>query len=203
MNTICHTYSGLIDPFAARAEHVSVEDIAHHLAMLPRYGGAAPAFYSVAQHAVRVAHLVERISGDSLAALLALHHDSAEAYIGDQRSPIKQALHIATDDGLVPFETFEVRILNAILRSFGLPSATDPEQRERWDLVDAADKAMLRVELRGLFGEPCDLTDLEKTIRSVDRPEIVVSECLSWQVAKGVFLGHHKRLMKAVKAARA
>ena len=202
MNTICRTYSGMFDPFSPCIEDIAVEDIAHQLAMHPRYGGAVPCFYSVAQHAVRVAHLVERISGDSLAALLALHHDSAEAYIGDQRSPIKRALHVATDDGLVPFSAFEFRILNTILRSFGLPSATDPEQRERWDLVDAADASMLRIELRGLFGEACDPTDLEKMIRAVDRPEISHTECMSWQIAKGVFLGHHKRLMKAVKAER-
>ena len=46
------------------------------------------------------------------------------------------------------------------------------------------------------------LTDLIAATRAVDRPEISQTECLSWQVAKGVFLVHHKRLMKAVEAER-
>jgi hypothetical protein len=202
MNTICHTYTGLVDPFNFVADHVQTEDIAHHLAMIGRYGGACPVFYSVAQHAVRVAHLVERISGDPVTTLMALHHDSAEAYIGDQRSPIKHALHVATDSGLVPFDSFEIQLLNTILRRYGLPSTTDPNQRERWDLIEAADATMLRVELRGLFDESQQPTDLEKTIPPLYRPEITRPECASWVMAKSLFLGHHNRLMNAISKMR-
>lgn len=71
-------------PLDPRPEDFSIEDIAHHLAMICRYGGATRYFYSVAEHSV----LVSRHVPPHLA-LHGLLHDMAEAVVGDTIRPIK------------------------------------------------------------------------------------------------------------------
>jgi hypothetical protein len=71
-------------PCDPRPEDVCLEDIAHHLALMCRFGGACRVFYSVAEHSVRVAELVwDRTNGDREAALAGLLHDASEAYLVD------------------------------------------------------------------------------------------------------------------------
>lgn len=64
-----------------------INDIAHHLAMICRFGGATDEFYSVAQHSVIVSRYVEKEY--QFAALL---HDASEAYLGDMVEPLKMLL---------------------------------------------------------------------------------------------------------------
>jgi hypothetical protein len=80
---------------APRAADVSVEDIAHHLSMVCRFGGAVTTFYSVAEHAVRVSRLVEEIKGTPQDIFWGLNHDDSEAYLGDIVWPLKQAIEMA------------------------------------------------------------------------------------------------------------
>lgn len=76
-----------LDP---RAEDFDIEDAAHALSRICRYGGHVPGdnIYSVAQHSVYVAQCVSETRPDL--ALSALLHDAAEAYIGDVIRPIKR-----------------------------------------------------------------------------------------------------------------
>lgn len=66
-----------------------LEDIAHHLATISRYGGAAIYPYSVAQHSVALAYAIWEETHDPILVLDALFHDAEEAYTGDLRTPIK------------------------------------------------------------------------------------------------------------------
>lgn len=71
-------------PLDPRPEDFSPEDIAHHLSMICRYGGATRFFYSVAEHSEIVSrHVPEEF------AFHALLHDAAEAIVGDTIKPIK------------------------------------------------------------------------------------------------------------------
>lgn len=77
-----------------------ISDIAHSLGMLCRYNGHCKEFYSVADHAVMVAEIMEYLEiGDPLEGLL---HDATEAYLSDVPAPIKRILDdIRNVDGLL------------------------------------------------------------------------------------------------------
>lgn len=71
-------------PLDPRPHDFSIVDIAHHLSMICRYGGATRFFYSVAEHSEIVSrHVPEDF------AMHALIHDAAEAVVGDTIHPLK------------------------------------------------------------------------------------------------------------------
>lgn len=74
-------------PLDPRPEEVFIEDIAHALSLLCRYGGHCVRFYSVAEHCVLMADAAPL--GLARAALL---HDASEAYLSDVIRPIKRYL---------------------------------------------------------------------------------------------------------------
>ncbi len=101
------TYSGnMIDPLALSFDGLDVKDVAHALSNLCRYAGHVHPFYSVAQHALHVSHVAERLAREQLAAarmapaevsvlaagvaLQGLHHDDAEGLgLGDVVGTVK------------------------------------------------------------------------------------------------------------------
>jgi 5'-deoxynucleotidase YfbR-like HD superfamily hydrolase len=83
------TNSGrMVDLLNPTPEDVCLEDIAHHLARVCRFGGAVDRYYSVASHSVYVAANIVTDSRELQRA--ALLHDAAEAYLGDMVSGLKQ-----------------------------------------------------------------------------------------------------------------
>lgn len=85
------TYTGKkVNPLKLKMEDICLVDIAHALSLICRYNGHCRTLYSVADHSIRVAWMLEG-SGWELAALM---HDSAEAYFGDVIRPLK---HIFPD----------------------------------------------------------------------------------------------------------
>jgi hypothetical protein len=121
------TYTGRqFWPLDPRPGEVAIEDIAHALSQLCRYGGHTTRFYSVAEHSVHLSRFVPR--ADALAALL---HDAAEAYLVDVPRPIKASLS--------EYRTIESGIMAAIGRRFGLPLEMPAS-------VEAADYAILTDE---------------------------------------------------------
>lgn len=94
-------------------EQVVLEDVALALSRACRYGGHTRRFYSVAEHCCLMSDWVlEQPWGDPMKALVALHHDDAEAYIGDLPRPAKQ--------NMPQFKAVEERIDEAVARRFGL-----------------------------------------------------------------------------------
>lgn len=82
------TISGrMVSLLSPRPQDVQIDDIAHALSKICRFGGHTPYHMSVAQHSVLVSRLVQ-----PELALLALLHDSTEAYVGDVVSPLKHNL---------------------------------------------------------------------------------------------------------------
>lgn len=126
------TYSGLrFDPLSPRPEAVSGLDIAHALSNLCRFNGHCLSFYSVAQHSVLVAGLLE---GEE--ARIGLLHDATEVYVADVPRPIKP--HLANYDAI------EESVWKAVAARFALSVAMPPSVRH-------ADLRLLATERRDLM----------------------------------------------------
>jgi 5'-deoxynucleotidase YfbR-like HD superfamily hydrolase len=139
--TWIQTYLGLaLDLDAPRVDQIEIEDIAHALSNVCRYNGHCAWHYSVAQHSVYVAELV-RATAPELA-LVGLLHDSAEAYIGDWSSPLKQVFRRIAVDVL--------DIEHNIERVIGARYGVDLVSRNK--LIKLADLITLADEKAALFG---------------------------------------------------
>jgi hypothetical protein len=86
---LIRTYSGkYVNPFNIREEDICIEDIAHALSLLCRFGGHCKKFYSVAEHSLLVSEIL--MGGEF--AFEGLMHDASEAYLVDMPSPIKELM---------------------------------------------------------------------------------------------------------------
>lgn len=111
----------LLDPSPS---DIAIEDIAHGLARVARWNGQTVGdhAFSVAQHALLVEVILTAIDpgADTRWRLAALLHDAPEYVIGDLISPFKAAVGL-------DYKAFELRLLDAIHRRFGLPVPLPPE----------------------------------------------------------------------------
>lgn len=133
-------------PLDPRVEEVHLEDIVLALSQICRFGGSTSRFYSVAQHSVWVARRVARTHPHLV--MQALLHDAAEAYLGDQRRPIKSSLRLRFPDGYESFEGVERHVHAVILRAMGVR----PSNSSEWHVIVAADEEALATEARDLLG---------------------------------------------------
>jgi uncharacterized protein len=134
------THSGrLVDFLRPKPEDISIEDIAHHLAQVNRFGGAPDVPYSVASHCVYVSRRLQETHPDEPGLWLAgLLHDASEAYLGDVVSGLKSLL--------VEYRALETVWERLLERVYGV----------RWHGVEAVKEADVRARLaeaRDLFRE--------------------------------------------------
>lgn len=123
IRTVTGKYVNVFDP---KPEMFCIEDIAHALAMQPRFGGHLPHFYSVAQHSVYCSH---GIPDDQ--ALSGLMHDASEAYLMDIPRPIKNRLS--------NYKEIEHGVMVVLAEVFGFQYPLPREVKDR-------DEHMLEVE---------------------------------------------------------
>lgn len=128
-------------PMDPRAEDVVIDDIGHALAHLCRFAGHVRDFYSVAEHSVRVAYLLESWGEDPRTVLHGLLHDATEAYLVDIPSPIKRS------PAMAGYRAAEDRLHRVIAERFDLW----PVQP---DVVTQADRVLLATEARDLLHPP-------------------------------------------------
>jgi len=161
-------------PAAPIPSEICIEDVAHALSNICRFGGHVNQFYSVAQHSV----LVSRICPPEhrLAGLL---HDATEAYCGDIIRPIKINLR--------QFNELESVIWAAVCSRFNLPENISP-------VVKWADNTILMTEKRDLTnsGNLKWGSDLESY---KPLPEIITPLCP--EKAKLMFLTEFANLTKS------
>jgi hypothetical protein len=122
-------------PLDARPEEVCIEDIAHALSNLCRFGGHCREFYSVAQHSVLVARHSVKYN-----AVQCLLHDATEAYLVDVPRPIKKSL--------VTYQEIEAALADVIGKRFGVCL------KPLYVLTHLADECALRTEQRDLMAKP-------------------------------------------------
>lgn len=110
MEPVILTYSGVkFDILDPDPSDVKLIDIAHSLARLCRFTGHTAKFYSVAEHCVRMSHMVSEEY-----AMWALLHDATEAYVGDMSMPLKRQPCMA------PYRRAEYRVWVAICKRFDI-----------------------------------------------------------------------------------
>lgn len=133
MTLITFTGIRIQNPLELRVDQVCIEDIAHSLSMICRFGGHCHPYYSVAEHCVRVSRsdLIPREYR-----LDALLHDAAEAYLGDLIRPVRACLPT--------FQALEDRLFAVIAERFGI-SPLPPKQ------IVEADNVALQEELAYLM----------------------------------------------------
>ena len=146
----------------------TINDIAHALSHVCRFGGHVIEYYSVAQHSVSVSRLVPEEH-----ALAGLLHDASEAFLGDVVMPLKRMLP--------DYRAIEHRVQAAIHRRYGLPE-------EMHECIKHADRRMLATERRDLMPErPGDaweciagVTPLGATIRPMRPAEAKKAFLARW-----------------------
>lgn len=166
-----HTHTGKqFFPLDPRADDICIEDIAHALSIVNRFGGHSANPYSVAQHSV----LVSRICPEEYA-LCGLLHDATEAYIGDVVTPLKVLLP--------EFKTIENNLWTVIAEKYDLPVEMPKEVKDADGIALATEfKSLMASKSPGpwaLYHEPL------KDYRVFP---------LHWAVAKDIFLARFKEL---------
>ncbi len=136
------TFTGMeINVFDPDPETIKIEDIAHALSFHCRFGGHLPEFYSVAQHSVLAARVV-----DEKHELQALLHDASEAYLLDIPTPIKKRLG--------DYKEVEDNLMKAIAKKFGFQYPLN-------EAVKEADEYMLNREWNDLMLKKGGLLKIE------------------------------------------
>ncbi len=121
------------DPADIENNDFRIEDIAHALSNLCRFGGHCSNFYSVAQHSVIVSHIVP-----SEMAKIGLLHDASEAYMVDMPRPLK---------ALLPeYKSLENKIQAALAKQYKIKFPFPKE-------IHQADIAALALEYKCLFSK--------------------------------------------------
>lgn len=124
----------LVDP---SPESILLEDIAHGLSRICRYGGHTAGYYSVAEHSVLACRLAYEDGMPASTQLNCLLHDAAEAYIGDVVRPLKNAI--------AGYQEISDRLDEAISIALGF-------EIRHSDLTKFYDNVCLAIEMRFLWG---------------------------------------------------
>ena len=127
------TFTGrYMNVFEPTLEMIDIVDIAHALSHICRWGGHVPKFYSVGEHSVHCANLIN----DKSQAFEALMHDASEAYLVDIPRPIKHKLS--------QYKTIEDNLMKLISEKFGFQYPLSKE-------VKTIDNTLLQMEWESLI----------------------------------------------------
>lgn len=126
------TNSGVfVNVFDTDPDTLLIEDMAHALASLPRWGGHPNRHYSIAQHSVLVA--LRASKENKLGALL---HDGSEAWLLDMPTPIKNKLP--------DYKAVEHGLMLVLGGKFGFEYPLHPE-------IKSIDNDLLNLEFKNLL----------------------------------------------------
>ena len=165
-----------------RAEYVLTTDLAHALSLVCRFNGHCAHHYSVAQHSLLVAYIIEKEGGTREEQLAGLLHDGTEAYISDLTRPLKLLLieaarqrkiawldlvgQVSAQSHAVSLDATATRILTTAERegvSLLLDTYHEIEQRiwlaiaERFDLAPELPECVKHADMIALATEKRDL----------------------------------------------
>lgn len=129
---------------------LDIEDIAHHLSMTCRFGGAVERWYSNAQHSLLVSDLCgflpTAVDVERLARLAGLLHDAPEAYIQDLARPTKNAVAALSMSGSA-YEILHTMIAKRVEDEFDLgDGALTDSEHPICATIEMADRHALILE---------------------------------------------------------
>lgn len=152
-----------------------IRDIAHSLAMTPRFRGHCTEFLSVAEHCVLVSYAMQDEGLGNDLCVAGLLHDAHEAYFGDVPSPMKW--------NCPEVRALEDRIQRA-MRSALTPTITD----EVYDLVKPYDLRALHAEAWAVLHPIPEWAE----VPGADEPAHPRIRCWQWQIAEHAFVARAK-----------
>ena len=126
----------------------TIETIAHQLAQINRFTGAACRPYSVAEHSLLCADIADDLGLSAHAQLACLMHDAHECITGDMASPVKWTIGGVWDN-------FERNHANQLRRHFGICS-TFASHRQQIKAIDLIALATERRDLMPFEHATCD-----------------------------------------------
>lgn len=132
------TRSGMfIDVSEPDPRTVRLRDLACSSSRVCRFGGHTSRFYSVAEHAVLCSRYAEFQGWDVRTQLACLHHDAAEAYLGDIVRPLKPLLGPPYRELT---ELMDVAIIKALKLPFSVEALHSAQVKEadNWALMNEA-----------------------------------------------------------------
>ncbi len=134
------TYPGYrqIDLIHPKAAAIEIEDIAWALSLKCRFGGHCDRHYSVAEHSINVAHIVEHLWPGHGFGLWGLLHEGDEAYLPDIFGPLKRW------EGMERFREIAARHQAAVVERYCLTPVKQPE------IVSLVDQRLLANEFAEL-----------------------------------------------------
>lgn len=175
---------------APKAEAINVQNIASALGKLCRYNGHCRGFYSVAEHSVLVAELLDDVGATPETVLAGLLHDAHEAYTGDMTRPMRQAL----GDALGHVKRIEHGIQAEVEWALMFSHHINGEAIDR-EAIKHADTVALAIEYRDL-GFRCDWS---ATLAGIQVPRNRFTYCHVWDTAAANFRRtYHHLLVRAV-----
>lgn len=157
---------------------IRIRDIAHHLACINRFSGAAPIPYNVAQHSCVVARIVEQLHAEPLIVLQALLHDAHEAFTSDVPTPTQAAL----PEGRAELKALQLSLDVAIYVALGMPAPTEKAR----DAIKFADGKAFATEWRAMM--PGQIP------AGYPEPATFNIKALPWHQAEEKFLKEYERL---------
>ncbi len=189
--TEMETVSGrMVDLVNTSPDTIYLPDVARHLSRIARFNGATRGeVYSVAQHSVLVADLVEKFYRitDPLVVMQALLHDAHEAYLGDITTPLKNAPGMRA-----ALRRIESQIIDAVYTGLGVP----PPWGGNVDVINQADQLALRIEARHLMYTRGEEWQDQRTIHP--KAAALFRQPLTHDRAYDLFLGEFGRLELAM-----
>lgn len=172
-HTLFATYTGkIIDYKNITEDDICLEDIAHHLTNIQRFGGCLPlqVKYSVADHSINCYRMAVMLHpNEDEVHRAALMHDATEAYIGDVVSGLKRCL---TD-----YTKLERHLSNVINEKYNLQEFTR---------VQDIDKRIMLDEVKSLIPDKYDLYVRHQQYLPYD--QIKLEESGNPEVTKQTFL---------------
>lgn len=118
-----------------RPEDILIGDIALALSHTCRFGGLCSVFYSVAEHSILVAKVLESEGASPLTVLAGMMHDAEETYIPDIPRPVKEMMPEAKG-------IYEI-LNNAIVKKYHLEGAD-------WEHIKEIDDRLCTTEAKTL-----------------------------------------------------